>query len=558
MHRLLTLLVTICLCGPIWAQKNHNFETARQLDIFNALYRDLDLFYVDTLDAEKVIGNAIEYMLDQLDPYTEYYKEDNTTELKQLTTGKYAGIGSPILYRKGPDRCVFDSPYSDMPAAKAGVRTGDIIIAIDGRPVPPCGNTPKNEYTTSITQQLRGDPGTTFKLRVERPGVGEVEMQLTRQTIKRASVAHYQMLSDTIGYILLESYTEDTARDLRQAIVALRQGGMRRMVLDLRSNPGGLMEQAVKVVNFFIPRGKEVLRTRGKIDELNQSLSTTDDPIDTEMPIAVLVDYGTASAAEITSGALQDYDRAVIVGRRTYGKGLVQAPRSLPYSTMMKVTTSKYFIPSGRCIQAYDFKNRGADGQPRHLPDSLCKTYYTTAGRPVRDGGGITPDVTVKLDSVPSLIPYLEVSDVLFDWCVRYHNSHKAIAAPEVFQLSDADFADFKAAVAKSDFTYDVQSHRILEVLGEMIRAEGYGDEAKAEYDALAAKLTRDAAADIERLRPLVTEVIERHLVSAFHNEQGLIRYNLRKDPDLVEALRILSDDGAYYDKLSGPNSGTK
>ena len=545
------LLLLLWQPTPLAAQHNHNFETAKHLDIFNALYKELDLYYVDTLDTEKTVGNAIAAMLDQLDPYTEYYKEESTDELRTLTTGKYAGIGSPIVYRKSCDRCVFDGPYAAMPAAKAGVRTGDIIIAIDDTPIAPCGKTPVMDYTSGITQQLRGDAGTTLRLRVERPTVGEMEFTIERQAIKRPSVLHHQMLNDSTGYILLDGYTEDTSRDLKDAIVALRHQGMRRFVFDLRSNPGGLMDQAIKVVSNFIPKGSEVLHTAGKTPDMNKTYCTETEPIDTTMPMAVLVDYGTASAAEITSGALQDYDRAVIIGRRTYGKGLVQAPRPLPYGAMLKLTTAKYFIPSGRCIQAYDFAHRGSDGQPKHLPDSLCKTFHTAAGRPVRDGGGITPDVTVHLDTLPSLVAYLQVSDQLFDWCVRYRNTHATIASPADFHLSEADFCDFRDYLAASDFTYDVRSRHVLDMLRSVIREEGYGDEAKAELDALAQKLQHDTAADVMRFRKEVTEAVEAALISNYYGEEGLVAYTLRSDPDITEALRILTDDGAYTDKLS-------
>ena len=338
----LWLLFGWLLALPVAAQKSsHNFEVAKQLDIFNALYKELDLYYVDTLEARKNIDNAILYMLDRLDPYTVYYPEDKTDELKQMTTGKYAGIGSVISFREKEDRCIIADPYEGMPAAEAGVRRGDIILAIDGKDVGTCGKQDQGSYSSTVSAALRGEPGTTFELRVRRPTSGRtLNFKLTRRSVALPSVTFSNIVADSIGYVLLNGYTENTSRDLRLAIADLKQRGARRLVLDLRSNPGGLMMEAVNITGFFIPRGKEVLSTKGKVKEMNAVYKTQSDPLDPHIPLAVLVDGGTASSAEITSGALQDYDRAVIIGQRTYGKGLVQQPRELPYKGMLKLTTS--------------------------------------------------------------------------------------------------------------------------------------------------------------------------------------------------------------------------
>lgn len=547
MRKLLIVLLACLGFTAAPAQENHNFETAKALDIFNALYRDLDLHYVDTLNAEKTVGDAIRYMLNRLDPYTEFYKEEETDELRTLTTGKYAGIGSPIRFHKGEDRCVFDGPYDQMPAAKAGVRTGDVIMRINGQDIPPCGNQEIQKYSNSITTQLRGEPGTSFTLTVKRPGTNKLlTLKLTRQTIKRPSVLYASVLPNGVGYVLLNGYTEDTATDLKAALENLKAKGAKQLVFDLRSNGGGLMDEAVKVINFFIPKGKLVLQTKGKIPELNRSLKTTADPFDTHIPMAVLVDYGTASAAEITSGSLQDYDRAVIVGRRTYGKGLVQAPRPLPYKTVLKVTTSKYFIPSGRCVQAYDFKNRGADGQPLHLPDSLSKTFKTAAGRPVKDGGGITPDVAVELDSLPNLINYLDASEELFDYCVTYCNTHAKIAPAKDFRLTDAEFEDFKRFMGASKFSYDNQTKRALDRVRQWAAFEGYAEGAKAELDALEAKLSHSLTDDLELWKKEVRRIVESTIVANIYGQEGFVEYSLREDRDLNTALDVLHDEARY------------
>lgn len=554
MKRSFLLLFALLTALTATAQKNHNFEVAKNLDIFNALYKELDLSYVDTLDAEKNIGNAILYMLNQLDPYTEFYKEDDAKDLKQLTTGKYAGIGSPIVYRKQEDRCIFSDPYENMPAARAGVRTGDVIMAIDGKDVGPCGSRDPGEYSSAVSAALRGEPGTTFELTVKRPTLSApLVFKLTRENIKQPSVPFSKLMDDSIGYVALTGYTENTARELRLAIADLRRLGARRLVLDLRGNPGGLLREAVEIVNFFIPKGREVVRTEGKLPEQGMAYKTEEEPLDTHIPLVVLVDYGTASAAEITSGALQDYDRAVIVGQRTYGKGLVQEPRELPYNTFMKLTTSKYFIPSGRCIQAYDFKNRNADGQPRHLPDSLSRLFHTAAGRPVRDGGGITPDVCIEPDSLPGLVTYLQLSDALFDWCVRYRNTHDSIAAPADFHLTDAEMDDFRKYVKQSDFTYDRRSKSLLDLLRKVAADEGYADEAKAEFDALEKKLSHDLDDDLARWQTEVRRVVEAEIVADYYHDRGAIEYQLPYDKDLQEAVAILRDDARYRALLAAP-----
>lgn len=553
MKRLLILLyIGIAALSATAQSLNHNFETAKQLEIFNSLYRNLDIFYVDTLDAGHLIETAIDAMLDEIDPYTEYYKESDTDDLRTLTTGKYGGIGSPIIWRKACDRCVFNNPYHDMPADKAGVRSGDIILEIDGEDMGTCGDTPKNEYTSKVSSKLRGEPGTTFTLVVDRPGTGRVTMQLTRQNIKRPSVIYSALLptektgGKKVGYILLESFTEDTSADFQAAFKTLKDQGMEALVFDLRSNGGGLMQQAVEVVSTFIPKGKLVVETRGREPGDCNTYKTTRDPLDTNIPIAVLVDYGTASAAEITSGTLQDYDRAVIVGRRTYGKGLVQSPRQLPFNTMMKFTSSKYYIPSGRCVQARDFKHRNADGQPTHMPDSLCKTFTTSAGRLVKDGGGITPDVTTKLDSLPTMLSYLEYSDELADYCVRYQNSHTSIPAARDFHLTAEEFEDFKQFMAQSEFTYDNRAKKALDNVRKIAQQEGYAEAAKAELDALEAKLTRNLTDDLSQWEQEVRRSIESMIIGYFYYDKGTVEYNLQHDPDLNKALEILNDQEQY------------
>lgn len=536
------------------SQSDHNIETARQLDIFNSVYRDLDLYYVDTLNPKKNIENALLYMLDQLDPYTEYYGSDRSEELKQLTTGKYAGIGAIISTRLDLGRCIISNPYPGMPAAEAGLRRGDIILAIDGKDV---GTIASNadadaagDYSASVSQKLRGEPGSTFSLRVRRPGTEkELTFSITRAAVTLPSITTTTLLNDTVGYILLNRYTENTARDVRLALIDLKQRGARRLVLDLRGNPGGLMGEAIKLVNLFIPRGKEVVSTRGKVREDAHSFKTSSDALDLSIPIAVLVNYSTASSAEITSGALQDYDRAIVVGQRTYGKGLVQETRDAPSGGVFKLTTSKYYIPSGRCIQAYKFE----DGEPVHLPDSLCHEFHTAAGRTVLDGGGITPDLLVEPDSLPDLLYYLQLSNALFDYTVLYRNSHPSIASPEEFYITDEDYADFRRYLKEKNFTYDRRSLRFLEELKKMARREGYAESAAAEFAALEAKLSRNDDFDFTHWEKEIRALVEHNIVQAYYYDEGAARYDLRLDKTLDAALPVLCSDDAYRRLLSVP-----
>lgn len=550
MKSFLTLLLATLCALPVAAQKkNHNFDVVKNLDIFNSLYRELDLYYVDTLDAKENIENATAYMLSHLDMYTEYYPEDDTDELRQLTTGKYAGIGSVISYKEGVDRCVIAEPYEGMPAARAGLLPGDIILSIGGKDIEPCGKGDRRAYSNDVSSRLRGDAGTTFELKVRRPTTARtLTFKITRQSILMPSVTVRKILNDSIGYLHITQFIDGTANDVRHGIAELKQKGAKRLIVDLRGNPGGLIDEAVKTVNLFIPRGREVVSTKGKVKEANNTYKTTSDPLDAEIPVAVLVDFGSASASEITSGALQDYDRAVIIGSRTYGKGLVQQSRKLPYNGILKLTTGKYYIPSGRCVQAYEFK----DGLPVHLPDSLSKAFRTANGRLVRDCGGITPDIEVKEDSLPRLLYYLEVSDQLFNYCVDYRAAHPTIAWPDKFTLSGDEYSDFCTYLKKNKFTYDRQSLRALEQLRKVAQIEGYDADASAELDALEAKLKHNEDYDFKRWEKEIRQIVEKEIVKSYYYQDGAEEYLLRNDPALERAIQTLSNSKLLQRVLSG------
>ncbi len=551
---LLALSLSLSLSVTGLAQSNHNFEVAKNLDIFNNLYKELDLYYVDTLDAQKVIKNAIDYMCSELDPYTAYYAPNQKDDLKQLTTGKYAGIGALIRYYKSADRVVIAEPFEGTPAALSGLRPGDIILKIDQKVFDKKGDKSIEAYTTEITNALRGEAGTTVKVTILRTGENKPQtVSIVRQSIRRPAIAYSKLLPDGIAYVMLAEYTENVARDLRRTLVDLKKAGATSLILDLRGNGGGLMSEAVSIVNMFIPKGKEVVRTDGKIPEVRRTYKTESEPFDTNMPIVVLVNSNTASAAEITSGTLQDYDRAIVMGQRTFGKGLVQIPRPLPYGAALKLTTSKYYIPSGRCVQKYDFKHRNADGSATSLPDSLAKIFYTANGRPVREHGGITPDVILSEDSLPGLLAYLSASEVLFDYANTYRHTHTTIAKAETFTISDADFDAFKKQVLASDFTYDRQSKRALSVLRRIAKQEGYEQDAEAEFAALEAKLEHNLDRDLTRWKPEIVKLINSEITNRYYYQRGALANALKHDKDIQAAAALLKDGSRYKELLAPP-----
>ena len=538
---------------PSPAQKStHNFEVAKNLDIFNALYRELDLYYVDTLDAKKNIDNALAYMLEMLDPYTEYYPEEETSSLQELTTGKYAGIGTQIGYSEAHHRCIISKPYAGLPAAQAGLLPGDIILAIDGEDIQPLENPTEEriaDYTEQVSGKLRGEAGITLELKIRRPEQNKVfTYKLVRRNILMPSVSLAAMVTDSIGYICLTQFIEGTSNEIRRALVELKQQGARSLILDLRDNPGGVMEEAVKTVNLFIPRGREVVSTRGKVKELNAVYKTQNDPQDPDIPLIILTNEHSASAAEITSGALQDYDRALIMGRRTYGKGLVQQSRELPYKTLLKLTTAKYYIPSGRCVQAYEFR----DGVPLHLPDSLSREFRTAAGRPVRGGGGVKPDVEIPADSLPNLLTYLANSTQLFDYCVRYRARHPHIAKPTEFRPTAEEYADLCLYMKQNNSSYDRQSLRLLETLRRMAAFEGYATEAQAELDALEKKLQHNADYDFQRWEQEIRRVVEAAVIGNYYYDAGREEYLLQTDKEVQQAVGMMHNRKLMHKLLSG------
>ena len=533
---------------PVSAQKdsNHNFEISKNLEIFNDIYKQLDMFYVDSLSADTVIEWGIDAMLRQVDPFTMYYPEEGMDELKEMTTGKYAGIGAVIRFYKKEDRVMVIEPQEDSPAIEAGVKGGDLILSIDGKDM-------KGKSTQEVSENLRGDAGTTFELTVKRAGVEHpLSFKITRRNIAMPPVPYYGMVADGIGYIYFERFVDGCSRDVRRAVVDLKEQGAKALVIDMRGNPGGPLSEAVEVTNLFVPRGQKVVYTKGKLASVNSEHYTKKEPLDVDIPVAVLVDGSTASSAEIVSGAWQDWDRAVIVGERTYGKGLVQMIREVPYHGSLKVTTSRYYIPSGRCIQAYDYRHLNPDGSAKTLPDSLTKAFKTAGGREVRDGGGIQPDVVITPDSLPSIVYDIATSDVLLDYVNHYVQTHATIAPAGDFSLTDADYADFVKMVEESDFTYKRRTEEMMKLLERTARFEGCYEGAKPEFEALAAKMKGGVAADLElpKNKEEIKSVLESDIVARYYFRRGVVQQQLKADKDLKTALEILTDTERYESLL--------
>lgn len=541
-RRIKTILISLLMLPlTVSAQTNHQLEVGKNLDIFNALYSNLDLFYVDTLNPKQTMTAAIDGMLRSLDPYTEYYPEEETKNLKMMLTGKYAGIGALVKYHTRLKHVVIDEPYEGMPAAEVGLKKGDIILSIDDSVM-------TDKQVSYVSSHLRGDAGTTFVLKVKRPSTGkEMKFKVTRRNIKLPELPYWGMRPDSIGYINLNQFTEGCAKSVRRAFVELKQQGAKGLVFDLRGNGGGSEMEAVDIVNIWVPQEQTVVENRGKVRQANRVYKTRLEPVDTVMPIVVLVNGETASASEITSGALQDLDRAVVLGTRTYGKGLVQVPLDLPYNANVKITTSHYYIPSGRCIQAVNYKRNGKE----RIADSLTNVFYTRGGREVRDGGGIKPDVELKNDTMPNIAYYLSAggldsTEVLFDYVVDYIDHHPTIAPAKDFHLTDADWQAFRQRVIESGFSYDPVSQKQFDELVKTAKFEGYYDDAKEAFEALEKKLKHDVASDLDKHRETIQQILELDIISAYYFQGGSIEAGLYADKQLKEAERLLKTPAEY------------
>ena len=536
-------------------EDDRNFQISKNLDIFNSIFKELDMFYVDTVNAEKMIQTGVEGMLSLTDPYTEYYPEEEVSSLKEMTTGKYGGIGAAIRYYEAKDRIAVVEPTEGMPATEAGVKAGDIILSVGGKEMVR-GDMKPQEFSSKVSEALRGEPGTSFVLKVLRPLKNDstvMEFKITRKNIRTNPVPYYGMVKDSIGYLALSSFTENSAKDFKKAFIELKQKGAKSLIIDLRDNGGGSLSEAVDIVNLYVPKGQEIVVTKGKVRQAQGSYKTQNEPVDTQIPLAVLVNGATASASEIVSGSLQDLDRAVVIGSRTFGKGLVQTIRPLPYNGTLKVTTSKYYIPSGRCIQAIDYAKKNADGSVARTPDSLTTVFHTAAGREVRDGGGIRPDIEVKGDKIPNIVFYLMNDDLIFDYATQYCWDHPTLASVDDFKLTDADYEAFKKLVKSRNFTYDRQSEKMLKSLKEIAEFEGYMTEAAEEFKALEKKLNHNLDRDLDYFAKPIKEYISQEIVTRYFYQRGAAMERLKDDTDLEEAIKVLQNPVRYREILSAP-----
>lgn len=551
--RIIAILIAVVATAAFFSFKSgddRNFQIAKNLDLFNAIVKELDMFYVDTIDPNKTIREGIDNMLFSLDPYTSYYPEEDQSELEQMVKGSFGGIGSLITYSTKLKRSMIAEPFEGTPAAKAGLKAGDILMEIDGKDL-------AGKDNSEVSQMLRGQASTSFKLKIERPnekgGQTPMEFTIVRESIQTPAIPYAALMDNKVGYIGLSTFSGNPSKDFKKALLDLKKQGATSLVIDLRNNGGGLLDEAVEIANYFLPRGKVIVTTKGKIKQASNTYKTLREPLDLDIPIAVLVNSSTASASEILSGSLQDLDRAVIVGNRTFGKGLVQVPRSLPYGGTMKLTTSKYYIPSGRCVQAIDYKHRNEDGSVGAIPDSLTKVFYTAVGREVRDGGGVMPDVKVKQEKLPNILFYLVRDNLIFDYATKYCLKHPVIAAPEKFVVTDADYNDFKAMVTKADFKYDQQSEKILKTLKEAADFEGYMKDASEEFKALEKKLNHNLDRDLDYFSKDIKRLIADEIIKRYYFQRGSIIQQLKDDDDLKEALNVLNDPVKYKEMLSAP-----
>ena len=541
------LLAAMVVPSALGETKDNSEATiVRNLDIFNSLYKELNTYYVDTIDAQSSIETAINAMLDEIDPYTEYIPAKSRDDFQVISTGEYGGMGSYIQERKGDRPGVYiTGPYKDSPAAKAGVRSGDRIVMIDGDSV-------TGWSSDKVSARLKGLANTQLRLTVVRPYCGDDSVKtfnITRETIKISPVPYYGVTRGDMGYISLTTFNEHSFQQVKDAVLELKKNpAVKSLVLDVRGNGGGLMESAVQIVGLFVPTGTTVLTTRGRDKQSEKTYKTTAEPIDTKIPLAVLVDGGSASAAEITAGALQDLDRAVVLGSRSFGKGLVQSVRPMPFDGALKVTIAKYYIPSGRLIQEIDYSQRNADGTFQRIPDSLARVFHTAHGREVREGGGITPDIKVEYPDINRLVYNIVRDNWAFDFVTKYASEHPTIASPATFEVTDTIFNEFKRFIDPDKFHYDKVCEVGLENLRKVAKTEGYmNDSTQAAFDRLETLLKHDLNRDLDTNCGEINKILAREFMTRYYYQAGEVEYDARNDETLDRAHEMFSKPGEYH-----------
>ncbi len=525
--------------------KNRDLELVKNLDIYYTLFRELNMFYVDETDPEELVTTSIEAMLSSLDPYTTFIPESDMDDFQFQTTGEYGGIGS--LIRRSGEQVMIAEPYEGFPAAKSGVRAGDIILEVDGVPT-------KEMEIEKVSDKLKGKPGTELKLVIKRYGEEKnLEIPMVREKISILNVPYYGMIEPGTGYIRISNFTTGASYEVENALKELkRENELNSLVLDLRSNPGGLLLEAVRICNLFVNKGELIVSTRGKMAQWDSEYSTSREPLDKEIPLVVLVNRGSASASEIVAGALQDLDRAVIVGQRTFGKGLVQTSRPLKYNAQLKVTTAKYYIPSGRCIQALDYKHRNPDGSVGSVPDSLITEYTTRNERLVYDGGGIEPDFEVIPEILSEIALQLFTQSMFFDFAIRYRNTHDDIESPEIFSLSDDDYDLFEAFIEEKDFEFRTSSEKAFAQLVTSAKREKYYELAEAEFSSLEDKLSHNNLKDLETFEKEIRQILTEEIVNHYYFRAGRILSQIQEDPQLNKATEIINEPGMLKEVLNG------
>ena len=524
--------------GSFAATSQPDFLLGKNIQILFNMFRDVSLFYVDSVNADRLLENAAAGMVSELDPYTELIPEKEMADFEIQATGKYAGIGAII--RKSGDYVMIAQPYKNFPADKAGLVVGDVIVAINGESI-------KGYDATKVSNMLKGTPGTSVKLTVEKLLTGEQEeVEIKRERIVISGVPYYGVIDGNVGYILHNDFSEDCSQDVLAAFEALKKQGITSLIIDLRGNGGGILQEAVKILSMFVPKGTTVVSMKGRSEDSNETFVTTTDPVDTEIPIAVLVNSMTASAAEIVSGALQDLDRAVLVGQRTFGKGLVQVTRPLGYNAYLKVTTAKYYIPSGRCIQSVDYAHRNEDGSVGMVPDSLIEEYKTVAGRKVYDGGGIMPDVRLDPNYTSIFTMSLYAQGYIEDFANDYYKRHREGIDVDTFTLSDEEYGRFEAFMADKEVEYDSETQEALKELRRKAEREKYADRISEELDRIAEKLKEDKEADLESFKDDVRKLLEKEIILRYHYNGGVARHVSLNDPEVHRAVEVLKNGEEY------------
>ncbi len=516
-----------------------NFEIAKNLDIYYSLFRELNAFYVDDIDPNKLVKTSIDKMLESLDPYTNYISEADVEDFRFMTTGEYAGIGA--LISKQNENIIIAEPYEGFPAQKSGLKAGDIILEVEGK-------TTSTMTTEDVSNLLKGPAMKPVKIKIQRPGDKKpFEVDVVREKISIDAVPYYGMVDDKTAYIRLSNFTQDCGDEVKKAYLELmKQHKPESLILDLRSNPGGLLIESVKIMNLFVPKGSDIVSTRGKVKEWDNVYKATQNPVDTTIRIAVITNRGSASASEIIAGAMQDLDRGLVIGTRTFGKGLVQTTRDLSYNTKLKVTTAKYYVPSGRCIQAVDYSHRNEDGSVGTVPDSLISQFTTKNGRKVFDGGGVVPDIKVDQDDLSSLAVELITRFTVFDYATHFAAKNPAIPQPEDFTITDAVYDDFIGYVKNNNFKYDSETQDAYAELLKTAKEEKYFEVASEEFKALEARLKPDLDKDLRLFRDEISDLLKDEIAGRYYFQKGAIRATIKEDPDILKAREILNNPGAY------------